>query len=132
MQSFTVSKRKLAPVIISGHLSIFKALKYFSKRFHIFRALSYFQSAFIFSQRFIIFKVLYYFSKRFYFLSKRFYSNFPSVSQRMFIFSKCESALFTFFFQKHYSALALISGCEAHNFLIMLLIIFDILNMFQY
>jgi hypothetical protein len=28
-------------------------------------------------------------------------------------------------------ALALISGCEAHNFLIMLLIIFDILNMFQ-
>jgi hypothetical protein len=81
---------------------------------YIFKALYYF------SKRFIIFKALYYFSKRFYFLSKRSYSNFPSVSQRLFIFSKCESALFIFFFQKHYSALASISGCEAHNFLIML------------
>jgi len=75
-----------------------------------FWALVYFQSACIFSKCFII---------------------FLSVSQRLFIFSNCESALFIFFFQKHYSALALISGCEAHNFLIMLLIIFDILNMFN-
>jgi hypothetical protein len=30
------------------------------------------------------------------------------------------------------AALALISGCKVQNFLIMLLIIFDILNMFQY
>jgi hypothetical protein len=56
MQSFTVSKRKLAPVIISGHLSIFKALKYFSKRFHIFTTLYYFQSALLFSKCFIIFQ----------------------------------------------------------------------------
>jgi hypothetical protein len=64
--------------------------------------------------------------------TKRFCSNFLSVSQRLFIFSKCESALFIFFFQKTLSALALISGCKAHNFLIMPLIIFDILNMFLY
>ncbi len=123
----------MAPAIISGHLCIFIALSYFqsafifSKRFHIFKALSYFHSAFIIFQSAFIF-----FSKHFYFLSKHFYSNFLNVSQRLFIFSKCESALFIFFFQKHYSPLALISGCETHNFLIMLLIIFDILNMFQY
>jgi hypothetical protein len=93
-----------------------------------FWALVYFQSAFIFSKRFNIFKalslifkaLLFFFQKCFYFLSKRFYSNFPNVSQRLFIFSKCESALFIFFFQKQYSALALISGCEAHNFLVMI------------
>ncbi len=111
-----------------GTCLFFKAFVYFSKRLYIFRALSYFQSACIFSELFHIFKALVYFqssfiifvSKRFYFLSKHFYSNFLSVSQRLFIFSKCESALFIFFFQKHYSALALISGCEAHNFLIMI------------
>jgi hypothetical protein len=80
MQSSNALKWKLTPVIISGHLSIFK-------RFIIF------QSAFIF------------FQSAFIFLSKRFYSNFRSVSQRLFIFSNCESALFIFFFQKHYSGL---------------------------
>jgi hypothetical protein len=72
MQSFTVSKCKLAPVIISGHLYIFQALVYFLSAFIIF------QSAFI----------------------------------------------QIFFLPKHCLALALISGCKAHNFLIMLLIIF--------
>ncbi len=131
MQSFTVSKCKLAPVIISGYLYIFW------KRLHIFKALLlFFKALYYFSKRF------YYFSKRFYYFSKRFYSNFLSVSQHLFIFSKCESApiyflwlwvsAIYFLLPKHYSALALISVCKAHNFLIMLFIIFDILNMFQY
>jgi hypothetical protein len=117
-----------ALVYFSKRLYIFQSACIFSERFHIFKALVYFQSACIFSERFHIFKALSYFhgafitslSKRFYFLSKRLYLFSPNVSQRLFIFSKCESALFIFFFQEHYSALTLISGCEAHNFLIMI------------
>jgi hypothetical protein len=105
MQSSTVSKWKLAPAIISGHLHIFKSLSLFSKHFHTFKALS------LFSKRF------YNFSKRFYFLSKPFYSNFLSVSQRLFI--PIVSQRYLFSSSKNIIQL-LISGCEAHNSLIML------------
>jgi hypothetical protein len=131
MQSFTVSKWKLAPAIISGHLCIFIALSYFkalsyfqsafiifqsafiflSKRFHILKALSYFKSAFIIFQSAFIFL-----SKRFYFLSQRFHLNFLSVSQRLFIFLWVGVSTIYFLFPKHYSALTVISRCEAHNF----------------
>ncbi len=110
----------------SGACINFWALVYFSKSACIFSKRSYFQSSYIFKvlilskhlyfQSAHIFKALI-FSERFhifmafsfYFLSKRFYL-FLFVSQRLFIF----------FFQEHYSALTLISGCAAHNFLIML------------
>jgi hypothetical protein len=45
MQGFAVSKCKLAPAIISGHLSIFTAFVYFQSAF------IFVQSAFIFFQR---------------------------------------------------------------------------------
>ena len=101
MQSSTVSKWKLAPVMISGHLSIFQSACIFSKRLYIFKALSYFQSAFILFP----FKALLFIF---------------SLWVSAYLFSLCELALFIFFFQEHYSALTLISGCVAHNFLIML------------
>ncbi len=121
MQSSTVSKWKLAPVMISGPLSIFKALVYFrsactfSKRFHIFKA------PFIFSKRFHISKRFHYFSfKALLFHFKALLFIFSLWVSAYLFFSKCESALFIFFFQEHYSALTLISGCVAHNFLIIL------------
>jgi hypothetical protein len=63
LQSFTVSKWKLAPVIISGHLYIFW------KRLYTFKALVYFQSACIFSKVLVLF-----------------------LQALVFKFSKCESA----------------------------------------
>jgi hypothetical protein len=143
MQSSTGTKWKLAPVIISGHLYIFKALL-FLERFHfssafISRALLflerfYFSSAFI-SQALLFLERLYMLPSAFVFRallsSERFC--FPSVSQRLFIFFKCESALIYFSFQEHCSAPTLISGWEALKFLDHSLIIFIIiLNMFQY
>jgi hypothetical protein len=92
--------------IFSKRLYIFKVL-IFSKRFHIFKALVYFQSAYIF-KALSYFQSACIFSKRLYFQSAFIY--FLFVSQRLFIFSECESALFIFFFQEHYSALTLISG----------------------
>jgi hypothetical protein len=58
-----------------------------------------------------------YFQKRFHYFSFKALS-FP-FKALLFIFSKCESALFNSF-SKTYSASALISWCEAHNFLIIL------------
>jgi hypothetical protein len=81
--------------MISVHLYIFRKLSYF-KALSYFKGLSYFQSDFIF-------KALSYFHSSFItFLSKRFYFLSKAL---LFIFSKCESALFIFFFQEQYSAL---------------------------
>jgi hypothetical protein len=86
---FHCSKMKIGTSYNSWALVYFHSAFLFSKCFHIFKALLYFfQSAFIFL------------SKRFYFLSKRFYLNFLNVSQRLFIFSMCESALFIFSYSK--------------------------------
>jgi hypothetical protein len=103
---------KIAPVIISGHLCIFRALL-LSERFYfpsafIFGALLlserfYFPSAFIF--RALLFSERIYFLSAFIFLPSAFILRaplfcFPNVSQPLFIFS----------FQEHYSAPTLISG----------------------
>ncbi len=103
MQCVTVSKCKLAPVIISGNLYIFKALVYF-------------QSACVFSKRLYISKALVYFPSACITFPKRLYSNFLSVSQRLVNFLIVSQRYYYYFS-------ALIYGCEAHNFLIMLLII---------
>jgi hypothetical protein len=76
------------------------------------------ESACIFSKRFYICKALLLFFKALSYLQSAFI-----IFQSAFISAK------RFYY---FSALALISGCKGHNFLIMLLIIFDILNMFQY
>ncbi len=127
MQSSTGTKWKLAPVIISGHLYIFKALL-FLERFHFSSAFiswallfleRFYSRALLFSSAFIsraplhaserfcfpsafIFRALL-FSEHFHFVFQMWVSAYLfslSVSQHLFIFSKCESALIYFLFTR--------------------------------
>ncbi len=123
----------------SKHLYIFKALVYFQNAY-IFKALIfskrlYFQSAYIFKALIfsmgLYFQSAFIFSWCFHFISvQSAFIYFLFVNQRLFIFSKCESVLFIFFFQEHYSALNFWM-CSA-QFLDHDLIIFYNFNMFQY
>ncbi len=151
MQSPTGTKWKLAPVIISGHLYIFKALLflerfYFSSAF-ISRALLflerfYFSSAFI-SRALLFLERLYMLPSAFIFRALLFFFRALLFFERLhFVFQLWVSAylfslsmsqcLFIFSFQEHCSAPTSISGWEALKFLDHSLIIFIILNMFQY
>jgi hypothetical protein len=116
----------------------FESACIFFKRFYICKALLFFFKSLLYLQSaFIIFHSAFISAKRFYYFSNRFY-----ICKALSLFFKaCESApiyflwlwvsAIYFLFPKHYSALALISGCKAHNFLIMLLIIFYILKSFN-
>ncbi len=95
MQSSTGAKWKLAPVIISGHLYIFKVL-HISKRFYspsafIFRVLL-FSERFYFPSTFIFRALL--FSERFYFSFERFYFNFFFASKCLFFILDASQRLF--------------------------------------
>ncbi len=114
MQSSTGAKWKLAPVIISGHLYIFKVL-HISRRFYspsafIFRVLLfsesfYFPNAFIFPSAFI-FRALS-FSERFYFpsalISRALLFFFQAL---LFLISKCKPALTGIFYSSKYETVS--------------------------